>query len=263
MYVFSADEGERSELLPVHLITAGLEHDQEPRHRPDGAPFHHVLFVEKGKGIFETAGESFALEEGTAVFIHKHAPINYYKKDLTFQTAWVTFDGPFVENLLNYFHIESFAFCKSTLTYSLIAQCFHLARQGAAPEQLSKALYELLITMFTELRDAGSSPHLAKAKKYIEAYYRSDISVEDMANAVGISGSLLYRLFHDEMHTTPVIYLQKIRIQNAKQLLIQHPEMKIAEIAACCGYPDCAYFCKVFKSRENLTPNAFRATYSL
>ena len=263
MYLYFANEGEHCELLPFHIIPAGINHNQEPRYRPDGASFHHIFFIEEGEGIFETSAGTFTLEKETAVFIHKNAPVNYYKKENTFQTAWVTFDGPFVENLLAYFHIEPFAFCKCPLAYSFIMQCFHLARQNAAPEQLSKTLYELLITLFTELHDAGSSPHLAKARKYIEAHYRSDISVEDIADAVGISESLLYRLFHDEMHTTPIGHLQKIRIQKAKQLLIQHPEMRIAEVAAYCGYSDCAYFCKVFRSRENLTPNDFRATYSL
>ena len=69
MYLYFANEGEHCELLPFHIITAGINHNQEPRYRPDGASFHHIFFIEEGEGIFETSAGTFTLEKGTAVFL--------------------------------------------------------------------------------------------------------------------------------------------------------------------------------------------------
>ena len=263
MNIFLNNEGSHCNLLPFHMITAGNDPSQPPRYRPEGARFHHIFFIEKGAGIFETRDGQQLLPENTIIFIRKNYPINYYKSGDTFQTAWVTFDGPFVEPMLQYFHMEPFAYCPGAHTPSFLTQCIHLAKKGSSPEQLSLALYELLIAVFAEIRKPAASPHLDKAKHFIEEHYMQDISVEDVSAAAGISSSFLYRLFREEEHTTPVTYLQRIRIRNAKQLLLQHPEKKISEIAAMVGYSDCAYFCKVFKSQGNLSPKAFLATYSL
>lgn len=255
--------GEHLNLLPFHVVTVGAEHDQEPRLRPDGAAFHHIFVIEKGQGIFETPGGTYPLSAGTVIFIHKHTPVHYYRQGEQFQTGWVTFDGPAVDNLLSYFHMDAFSFCRSETIAALVRQCYHQAKRGASSEQLSGALYEILITAFGEMHLAHSSPHLAKAKEYMELHYAQDISVSDLARAAEISPSLLYRLFHDEEGTTPVTYLQNIRIRNAKQLLLQHPKIKIAEVAAACGYSDCAYFCKIFKAQEHMTPKNFITRFSL
>ena len=263
MRMFYASDNAQTGLLPFHIVTIGTEHKQEPRYRPRGTDFHHILVVEKGEGVFETTKGTFRLGAGTVVFIHKNSPINYYKHTDDFQTGWVTFDGTSSENLFTYFHLEDFTFCKSDVTASLIVQCYRLARRGASPERLSQALYEILVTFFTELHNANSSPHLVMARSFMEEHFMEDISVEDIAAAAGISQSLLYRLFHDEEHTTPVAQLQQLRLQKAKQLLLRHPEMKISEVAARCGYADCANFCKIFKAQSHLTPKAFIARYLL
>lgn len=255
--------GEHQDLLPFHIVTVGAEHDQEPRRRPDGAAFHHIFVIEKGQGVFETPQGTYTLDAGTVIFIHKDIPVCYYKKGEAFQTGWVTFDGEAVENLLSYFHVAPFSFCKSETTAALIRQCYHQLRRGALAGQLSGVLYEILLTAFGEMQLAHSSPHLVRAKEYMENHFDQDISVSDISGAAGISPSLLYRLFHDEEGTTPVTYLQNIRIRNAKQLLLQHPKMKIAEVAAACGYSDCAYFCKIFKAQEHMTPKNFITKFSL
>ena len=250
------------ELLPFYVVTTGTEHHQEPRDRKDGAPFHHLLVVEKGTGIFETRGNIFHLEEGTVVFIHKHTPIHYYRKGDCFQTGWVTFNGTAVENLLTYFRMEPFAFCKSEALSEQIRQCYRLVKRGACAEEISAFLYQILISAFTQMQHAHASPHITKAKAYIQSHYHENISVGDIAKGIGISPSLLYRLFQETEGLTPISYLQNLRIQKAKQLLLAQPNLRIAEVANACGYENCAYFCKVFKDQEHMTPKAFLNKYS-
>ncbi len=56
------------ESLPIYMITAGKNHLQEPRNRPHGALAHHLLFIEQGKGMFETSTQKFFFSAGTVLF---------------------------------------------------------------------------------------------------------------------------------------------------------------------------------------------------
>ncbi|HWI58060.1 MAG TPA: helix-turn-helix domain-containing protein, partial [Bacillota bacterium] len=51
-----------------------------------------------------------------------------------------------------------------------------------------------------------------------------------------------------------------VRTDRAKHLL-RNCRLKLDEVAAQCGYRDAAYFCRVFKRLEKLTPAEYRAQY--
>jgi two-component system response regulator YesN len=55
-------------------------------------------------------------------------------------------------------------------------------------------------------------------------------------------------------------YIMKVRIQNAKYLLIQ-TNKDIGDIAADVGYTDLKYFSKLFKKKTGLNPSEFRKLY--
>ena len=91
MSIASVTDERSARLLPVYLITVGVSHNQEPCRRPNGAPFHHIMYVEKGEGMFEVGGKKALLKEGSTVFIRKGTPSNYYAVGKPFQTGWITF----------------------------------------------------------------------------------------------------------------------------------------------------------------------------
>lgn len=263
MSILAITDERAAALLPVYLITVGSRHRQEPRHRPEGAVFHHILYVEKGEGVFETPNGNFVLHEGTAVFIRKEVPVSYYKKGDAFETAWVTFDGGQVDTILEYFHAKDFAFLESELIRSMILNVFKLAERNASPEFLSKNVYEMIITFFDAVNSAQKPPVLLRAKKYIEENHALDLSVSDIARVIGISESLLFRLFRDEEHTTPIDFLRKVRIRHAEQLLLSDHRIRISEVGLRCGFSDPAYFCKVFREATGLTPKIYQKRYTL
>lgn len=248
--------------LPVHLITVGCGHPQEPRKRPNGAEFHHILFVEKGEGMFEVGEQGVPLSEGTAVFIRKNVPSYYYKIGETFQTAWVTFDGAQMDAILAYFHAKEFSYLQNETLRAMIQAVYQLAKRNASPAILSKHAYDVLVTYFSLLEQEQRQPALRLAKQYIEAHFAQDLSVADIAVAAGISESLLFRLFHNEEHSTPVDYLRRIRIRNAEQMLLVYRDRKISEVGAACGFSDAAYFCKVFKAETGMPPGVYRTRYA-
>ena len=248
-------------LLPVVLITAGMNSDQEPIQRPNGAEFHHIFYVEKGSGMLETDNGSFELTEGTAVFMRERVPMNYYACGEVFKAAWITFVGNGVDGILECFSAGNFEFLKSETVYPKIVNVCKMVERGKDADMLSKYVYDTIITFFCELNSAKKPKLLVKAKEYIEKNCASAISAYDIASELGISESMLFKLFRENDDSTPTEFLRSVRIYRAEQLLLSHVEMRVAEVAQRCGFSDSAYFCKVFKDEIGMTPKKYQNKY--
>lgn len=260
MYLVIENTERSMALLPVYAKTVGTDYVQYPTYRPHGAPFHHIFFVEKGTARFTTDQGSVTLGEGTALFMQKGYAIRYEGLDATLRTGWVTFDGAGVCDLLAYFDAAPFSHQKDAPLRELYRSCIISAERSSSPAVLSRLCYDLIVTYFLSLREGSKSSGLIAAKEYITKNYRADLAVADVARAAGISESLLYRLFREE-GSTPVEYLRTVRLGHAKRLLLEFPKMSVAEIATACGFADSAYFCKVFRDREHITPKGYRGVY--
>ena len=68
-------------------------------------------------------------------------------------------------------------------------------------------------------------------------------------------------LFKKETGKNFLEYVTELRIQNAKNYLIQ-TNYDIAEVASAVGYNDLKYFSKLFKKTTGLNPSEFRKLYS-
>ena len=87
------------------------------------------------------------------------------------------------------------------------------------------------------------------------------MSVGDIAAEIGVSESLIFRLFRSKEKNTPIDYLRNIRIENAKRMLIEDDGLNISDIAVRCGFSESAYFCSVFRKHTGMTPRSYRKMY--
>ena len=247
-------------LLPLHMVTVGTEFDQTAVRRPQGAPFHHIFFVEQGAGGFDTAAGSMTVSAGQVMFIKKGSPIYYQRAGDRFRTGWMTFDGPAVDDLLTYFNAADVEVLEGGELFPLLRECARAAERGSDAATLSRLTYELIVSFF-ELRDrVERHSALVLAQELIKKNFARDLSVGEIAEGAGVSASLLYRLFRTE-GTTPVEYLRRVRIERAKRYLLEEPAMRISEVAVRCGFAESAYFCKVFHDAEGLTPKGYRIAF--
>ena len=67
------------------------------------------------------------------------------------------------------------------------------------------------------------------------------------------------RNFYEVYQTTPIKYLQILRINHAADLLV-NSALSIEEISAMSGFSDSKYFCFVFKKIKACPPSVFRTT---
>lgn len=96
-----------------------------------------------------------------------------------------------------------------------------------------------------------------EAKKYIDAHYMEDLSIEHLAERFNISTNHFNRTFKQVYDMACKDYLISVRVDAAKQYL-SSPLLTIREVGSLIGYPDPNYFTKVFRKRAGVTPTEYR-----
>jgi signal transduction histidine kinase/AraC-like DNA-binding protein len=96
-----------------------------------------------------------------------------------------------------------------------------------------------------------------QAMAYLHEHYAEAISREDLARHVGLSDDYLTHCFRQEVGMTPIAYLNRYRVDQAKQLL-KNTSQSITDIALAVGFSDSGYFSRVFRREVGLSPEAFR-----
>lgn len=94
---------------------------------------------------------------------------------------------------------------------------------------------------------------------YIQEHYADDVTLQSIATSASISRSEASRCFQSYLHTSPVSYLLKYRVERAMQLL-RDTNMTVEAVALECGFSSSAYFCKLFRSQTGMTPKQYRTT---
>ncbi len=121
-------------------------------------------------------------------------------------------------------------------------------------------LYRLLTISHMERAHTQDDTQVAllQAKWYIEANFHKDITLDDLAERVGISKYHLARSFKQEYGVTPKEYQLGLRMQQAKKLL-QLEHLTIAEIASLVGYSSVNAFSRAFRREFGLAPSDYAA----
>jgi two-component system response regulator YesN len=127
-------------------------------------------------------------------------------------------------------------------------------------EWLKKQLRDEFEKYINNKKIQDSKP-IRQAKQYINDNYNKEINLESVSNLIGFNPAYFSALFKKETGENFMEYVMKIRIQNAKLLLIQTSK-DVADIAADVGYTDLKYFSKLFKKKTGLNPSEFRKLYS-
>ncbi|WP_217593613.1 response regulator [Cohnella sp. GbtcB17] len=113
-------------------------------------------------------------------------------------------------------------------------------------------------------RGAGAAPPAESVStadricRLIDQEYNKEIDLSYIADKVGFNASYISKLFSRERGETITDYLNRVRIDKAKQFLRDHPSLKVYEIAHIVGYGDKIYFQKLFKRTVGVTPNEYR-----
>ncbi|HEY5583335.1 MAG TPA: PocR ligand-binding domain-containing protein [Ruminiclostridium sp.] len=123
---------------------------------------------------------------------------------------------------------------------------------------LSKILNRFTDCVFN-LADIRHKDVIYKALDYIKRNYIEQITLEDVANHVFLNPSYFSKIFKIEMNCTFVSYVNKVRINSSKSLLVNNT-IPLSDISTLVGFDDQSYFTKVFKKEVGITPGKYRTT---
>ncbi len=98
---------------------------------------------------------------------------------------------------------------------------------------------------------------IVRAKKYIDENYRENIDRNDVAAVTFVTPNYLSKLFKNNMNMNLREYINQLRIEEAKRLLLS-TSMSVSEIASNVGYYNISYFSTVFHKLVGVSPFDWR-----
>ncbi|WP_151737274.1 AraC family transcriptional regulator [Paenibacillus tengchongensis] len=126
-------------------------------------------------------------------------------------------------------------------------------------------LEEYLLEFFGEIvqsLDSGSAPgetnYGERIIHYLKEHYREEIVFEDMAKEIGISYSYMRKIVYEMTGKSMIDYLNQVRIEKAKQLLVDSG-LTIKQIAAEVGYYNVQSFNRFFRKYEGMPPSSYKS----
>lgn len=101
------------------------------------------------------------------------------------------------------------------------------------------------------------NPYIRRAMQHIASNYAKPLTVESVALEVGLSPSYFSKLFRETVGISFREHLNRIRIEESKQLLLL-TDISMIDIALSVGFSDQSYFCRVFRRVTGMAPGQFR-----
>lgn len=127
--------------------------------------------------------------------------------------------------------------------------------------KMNKLLYNLFITAQTckkpiEIIDKSRTT-IDKAIEFIESNLSKNIGLDEISAHVNLHPVYFNRIFSKTVGTPPIGFLNRRRLEKAKDLLLT-TNMKIVNIAVKCGFSTSSYFIVQFKREYGCTPSVYR-----
>lgn len=255
--------------VSLAIFNCGLQSCTPEHSWGPGVRDHFLIhLVVSGKGQYTCDGKSYELKAGDLFLIKPSQVVSYIAdEDEPWEYYWVGFNGTYAQKIVSVlpfketcpvYSPKDFESCKEYL-YQIYENSGNSIKNSAA---MLGYLYLFLAKLIEESNLISPAPSVAQSNyvieaiKYIQFNYSTDISVDDIANAVGISRSHLYRVFVSNLNQSPIDYLTEYRINEACNL-IKNTNLSISQIAVSVGFFDQFYFSRVFKKIKKIPPSKY------
>lgn len=245
-------------------------------------PSHHIgprvldgyklVFVTKGKGRVSIGGGAFhPLEAGDMFALFPKERYEYQADpDDPWELMWVAFSGAISFRLMEELNFTQSDYIRKNIVNSSIKKTLTTLIHALGDREDTNRLaaigqFYVLLSYLKQAtghlenspESAASSSCVSHATRFIEQNYYIELDVQTLCDYVNYSRSYLSRVFHQETGFTIPEYINKIRMENAMELL-RETTLPLREVATSVGINDSFYFSKLFKKFTGQTPREYR-----
>jgi AraC family transcriptional regulator len=109
-------------------------------------------------------------------------------------------------------------------------------------------------------RGGLGSARLRRIKELVHAKMEADLSLDEMAQAVGLSTAHFARMFRKSTGQTPHQFVLRLKLERAKRML-RGPDARVLDVAVACGFKTQQHFAQVFRDIWGVSPTEYRQDF--
>lgn len=254
---------------PLTVYQSGVKNKNMPGHISGPAMYDHYIihYITKGKGTYYCRQKEYEVNAGDAFLICPYELVRYQaSQEDPYCYLWVGFNGTDAWNLLNLCGYSDTQLTRYlgqekqiTDIMSLIAD---IESADLSKKYLLTGLLYQLLSVFISLTNNETgitdNNYVYAATRYIRNRLSdSGLTVQKVADHIGINRSHMFRLFEQTYHFSVQHFILSLRFQRAKELLLQ-TDYTISDIALGCGFSNPAHFTALFTKYIGCSPRTYR-----
>jgi AraC-like DNA-binding protein len=201
---------------------------------------------------------------GDAVFYMPDTPHEYIyfvdEEHPVCQSLYIHFSGSSAKEAVESAGIKDSCFAPSVgrrlgrLIVSLITD-YRVGNKLSACGQLLSILP--LLTKKSTSSPSENLQRIHRQVEYIGIHFAEEIDLDKCAAKEGLSRSRFSHIFTDYMGVSPYKYQLSLRLDKAKELLLES-SLSVGEISASVGFSDPLYFSRLFRKNFGISPSKFK-----
>lgn len=232
---------------------------------------YQLLYQPEGEGVFQSAHvPETPIKAGDIFLLFPHEWHTYHPTGKGWKSYWIGFKGnnmndrvkaKFLSPEQPIYHVGY-----SSDIIHLYEEAYKTAMEEAAYSQqtLAGVVNHIIGLMYSLNRNIILNKNrdrvdmINQARVRIRESLEDNLTIQQIAEEMGVSYSNLRKLFKEITGISPALYQQDLKLQRAKELL-STTNLSIKEIAYCLNFESPDYFSSKFKIKTGLKPSEYRS----
>lgn len=255
------------------LYASSARYDPYWHSLPHTHPCAELFFVTGGTGTFLLQDLVYPVKAGDLVIVNtgfEHTETSDKTSPLEYIVLGVEgLEALSAQSDTNGWAAVSLRGVGTDLTPYLHTIIREMERQEPGFQSVCQCLLEIVLTLLIRHAsftfsladgDEKSSRECSMVRRYIDAHYKENLSLDQLAALAHVNKYYLVHTFTREYGTSPINYLISRRIHESRHLL-ESTNLSLSQISHVLGFSSPSYFSQVFRKQVGVSPLEYRKAH--